>query len=347
MARSTLETVVYVSNAGSKEVWVLAMNRTNGELDLIDKTPVPGNDTPSPTSMPLALSPNRRFLYAALRSEPFTVASFAIDKGTGKLRHLGDAPLEASMAYIVTDRTGRWLLGASYPQGKLTINPIDPAGKVEPLPSQVVADRPKAHCVLVDASNRFVYCAVLAQDIILQLKFDPAIGMVSPNTPDSIGTKAGAGPRHMAFHPNGRFLYLLTETTATIGAYAVDPGNGTLKELQFVDTLPAGFKEQPSAADLHVTPDGKFLYGSERKTSTLTGFRIDPEKGTLSPIGRFPTETTPRGFAIDPRGKFLLSAGLASHHLTVYAIEANGALNPKQQYAMGQMPNWIEFVDLR
>jgi 6-phosphogluconolactonase len=347
MAQSTPETVVYVSNAGSKEVWALAMNRATGELDLIEKTPVPGNDKPSPTSMPMALSPNRRFLYAALRSEPFTVASFAIDPASGKLSLLGNAPLEASMAYTVTDRTGRWLLCASYPQGKLTINPIDAEGRVEPLPSQVVADRPKAHCVLVDGTNRNVYCAVLAQDLILQLKFDPVIGMVSPNTPGSVSTKKGAGPRHMAFHPSGRFLYLLTETTATIGAYAVDPGNGTLKELQFVTTLPPEFTDQPSAADLHVTPDGKFLYGSERKTSTLTGFRIDPEKGTLSPIGRFPTETTPRGFGIDPRGKFLLSAGLASHQLTVYAIEADGRLTPKQQHAMGQSPNWIEFVDLK
>src|SRR5580704_1367138 len=347
MAQGTPETVVYVSNAGSKEVWVLAMNRASGELDLIDKTPVPGNDKPSPTSMPMALSPDRRFLYAALRSEPFTVASFAIDKGTGKLSHLGNAPIEASMAYTTTDRTGRWLLCASYPHGKLTVNPIDGDGKVQAPPSQVIADRPKAHCVIVDASNKYVYCSVLAQDIIMQLKFDPATGALSPNTPDSIKTKEGAGPRHMAFHPSGRFLYLITETTSTIGAYAVDPANGSLKELQFVSALPAEFKDQPAAADLHVTPDGKFLYGSERKTSTLHGFKIDPEKGTLSPIGHFPTETTPRGFGIDPRGKYLLSAGLDSNHLTVYAIEANGALNPKKQHAMGQMPNWIEFVDLK
>jgi 6-phosphogluconolactonase len=112
--------------------------------------------------------------------------------------------------------------------------------------------------------------------------------------------------------------------------------------------FPIEFKgEKPSAADLHVTPDGRFLYGSERRTSTLTGFRIDPENGTLTQIGRFPTETTPRGFGIDPRGRFLLSTGLASNHLTVYAIEANGALNPVKRHAMGQMPNWVEFVDLR
>ena len=120
-----------------------------------------------------------------------------------------------------------------------------------------------------------------------------------------------------------------------------------MKELQFVDTLPPEFKDKPAAADLHVTPDGRFLYGSERRTSTLTGFRIDPEKGTLTQIGRFPTETTPRGFGIEPHGKFLLSTGLDSNHLTVYAIEANGTLNPVKQHAMGQMPNWVEFVDLR
>ncbi len=347
MAQSSPETVVYVSNAGSREISLLSMNRKTGNLELIDKAAVPGSDKPSPTSMPMALSPDRRFLYVALRSEPFTAASFAIDRTTGRLSHLGNAPLDDSMAYATTDRTGRWLLCASYPGGKLTVNPIGADGRVWAPPQQVVRDRPKAHCVLVDSSNRFAYCAVLAQDVILQLKFDPATGAVSPNMPESVGTKKGDGPRHLAFHPNGRFLYLITETTARIGAYAVDPKSGTLKELQFVDTRPADFKEQPAAADLHVTPDGRFLYGSERRTNTLTGYRIDPEKGTLSFVGRWPTETTPRGFGIDPRGRFLIAAGLESNHLTVYSIERNGALRPIEQQAVGQMPNWIEFVDLR
>jgi 6-phosphogluconolactonase len=348
MAQGTPETVVYISNAGDASVYALAMNRATGDLEVIDKVPIPGADKPSPTSMPMALSPDRRFLYAALRSEPFTAANFAIDKATGKLSHLGNSPLDAAMAYATVDRTGKWLLSASYPQGKLTINPIAADGKVQAPPTQIVPERPKAHCVLVDASNKYAYCSVLAQDLILQLKFDPASGKVGPNNPGEIKTKPGAGPRHMAFHPNGRFLYLITETTATVGAYAVDKNNGTLKELQFLETAPqGGSKEPPSAADLHVTPDGRFLYASERKTNSLIGFRIDPEKGTLAHVGRWPTETTPRGFGIDPRGKFLLSVGLDSNHMTVYAIEANGALRPIKQYEMGKMPNWIEFVDLK
>ena len=347
MAQAASDTVVFVSNAGDPNIGVLSMNRATGDLDLIEKVPIPGAEKPSPTSMPLALSPDRRFLYAALRSEPFTAASFAIDPASGRLKHLGNAPLDASMEYTTTDRTGKWLLAASYPGGKLTVNPIDGEGRVQAPPTQIVIDRPKAHCVLVDAANKNVYCAVLAQDLILQLKFDPATGMVAPNTPGEIKTKAGAGPRHMALHPSGRFLFLLTETTATIGSYAVDKATDTLKQLQFVDMLDGSFKEQPSAADLHVTPDGRYLYGSERRTSTLVGYRIDPEKGTLSLVGRTPTETTPRGFAIDPRGKFLLSVGLDSHNMTIYGIRPNGGLEPVKQHAMGKMPNWVEVVDLK
>lgn len=348
MAQSSPETVVYVSNAGSKEVFVFAMNRATGDLDLIETVPVPGTDAPSPASLPMAQSPDHRFLYAQLRSPPFPVSSFAIDPASGRLTHLGHTPLADQMAYLITDRGGHFLLGASYAGSKLAINPIGGNGVVQEPPTQVLETKPKAHCVLVDGANKFAYCTNLGGDIIMQLKFNAATGTVAPNTPESVSTKPGAGPRHMAFHPSRRFLYLITETTATIGSYAVDPEKGTLGEVQFVDMLPADVKEPPAAADLHVTPDGKFLYGSERKTSSLAGFRIDPDKGTLTPIGRWPTEKTPRGFAIDPRGRFLVSAGLDSNALTVSAIDPqSGALHDLKHYPVGQMPNWIEFVDLR
>jgi len=348
MADTMPDTVVYVSNAASKEIYVLVMNRDSGDLTLLDKVPVPGTDKPSPSSMPMAVTPDHRFLYAALRSDTFPVSSFAIDRASGRLTHLASTPLQDSMAYIVTDRTGRFLLSASYPGNKLTINPIDANGHIVEKATQIIPDRPKSHCILVDAANKHVYATSLGADTIMQWKFDPGKGTLSSIGPGIIQTRPGAGPRHLALHPNGRFLYLITETTDTIGAYAIDPATGTLTELQFVDALPADFKEQPAAADLHVTPDGQFLYGSERKTSTLAGYRIDPEKGTLSPIGHFPTEKTPRGFNIDPRGRFLFSVGLDSNAMTVYRIDPqSGALTNLKQYSMGQQPNWIEIVDLR
>jgi 6-phosphogluconolactonase len=345
MAQSTPQTLVYVSNAGSKEIFVLAMNQTTGALDLIEKTPVPGTDKPSPASLPMATSPDKHFLYAQLRSAPYPVSTFAIDRTTGRLRHLALIPLVDQMAYLNTDRTGRFLLAASYVGAKLAIYPINDQRIVDPKATQILDTKPKAHCVVIDAANRNVYVPVLGGDIVMELKFDPASGTVSPNGPGQIATKPGAGPRHLTLHPNGKFAYLITETTATIGAYEINPDDGTLKELQFVDTNQ--YKEQPAASDIRVTPDGRFLYGAERKTSMLIGYRIDLGKGTLTPVGRFLTEKTPRGFAIDPRGRFLLSVGMDSGGMTVYAIDqASGELQPVGQYPMGKQPNWIEIVDL-
>ena len=346
MAQGTPETVVYVSNAGSKEVFVLAMNRETGALELIEKTPVPGSDKPSPQSLPMATSPDKRFLYAQLRGEPYPVSTFAIDRTTGRLKHMAATPLVDQMAYINTDRTGKFLLAASYVGGKLAIYPINAQSIVEAKPIQIIDNHPKAHCVVVDAGNKNVYVPVLAADNVLELKFDSATGTVSPNGSGQIATKTGAGPRHLTLHPNGRFAYLITETTAMIGTYAVDPESGLLKELQFVETNE--YTEQPAASDIHVTPDGRFLYGAERRTSMLIGYKIDPNKGTLTQLGRFPTEKTPRGFAIDPRGKFVLSVRMGSGGMTVYRIDqASGELKPIGHYPMGTQPNWIEIVDLK
>lgn len=342
------DTVVYVSCAGSKAVRILAMDRTTGALAPIETAAVPGTDQPSPSSMPLAVSHDRRFLYAALRSEPYCVSSFAIAPATGRLTHLSTAPLVDSMCYLVADRTGHFLLSASYPGAKLAINPIDAEGRAGGEPTQVIATPPKAHCVLLDPGNRFCYATSLEADLVMHWQFDETLGVLSPEEPHAIATPPGNGPRHLAFHPNRRFLYLLTETTARLAGYAIDTSSGALAEIELVDTLPADFAQKPAAADLHVTPDGRFLYASERRSSALAGFRIDGATGRLTPIGRFPTETTPRGFAIDPRGRFLLSAGLDSDGLRVHPIDqVTGALSPGANYPMGRMPNWVEIVDLR
>ena len=347
MAQAKPETVVYVSNAGSKDIYVLAMNRTTGEMNLIDKTPVPGTDKPSPSSLPMALAPNKRFIYAQLRSPPYPVSTFSIDHENGRLMHVDQMPLVDQMAYLNVDKTGKHLLGASYVGAKIASYPIDALYTVEEKPTQIIDTKPKAHCVFIDAGNKNVYVPVLGGDHIMQFKFDAAKGTLTPNDPPVVATKEGAGPRHFTIHPNGRWGYLITETTAMIGTYAIDKDKGTLTEVAFVDTGDWNKKDSAFASDIHVTPEGKFLYGAVRTTSTLHGYKIDPEKGTLTAIGKWPTEKTPRGFNIDPRGKYLVSVGLDSNGMSVHAIDSqSGELKAAHQYPMGTQPNWVEIVDL-
>jgi 6-phosphogluconolactonase len=159
--------------------------------------------------------------------------------------------------------------------------------------------------------------------------------------------KEKAGPRHFVFHPNGKLVYVIGELDGSVYVFDYDTDTGQLKEKQTVSALPPDFQGKPSAADLHITPDGKFLYGSERTSSTLAGFKVDPANGTLSPIGSVPTEKQPRGFNIDASGRYLLAVGQLSHRMSSYKIDADsGKLTKLKEYPMGKNPNWGEIVDI-
>ena len=338
-------TFVYVGNAESNEVYVLQLDRQNGDLTVVEKVAIPGVDKPG-ISTPMALSPDHRFLYVGTRGEPKIAAGFAIDPATGRLKYVANGPLADSLAYISTDRTGRYLLGASYPGHKVTINPIGPAGTVQPA-SQILPNYPNAHSILADASNRHVLVPSLGNDRVNQFSFDAAAGTLAPAVPPAVEVKAKAGPRHLAFHPTGKFVYVVGELDGTVYVFDYDPAAGRLAEKQSISALPPGFDGKPAAADLHVTPDGKFLYASERTSSTLAGFRIDPATGMLTAIGSVPTEKQPRGFNVDPSGRYLLAVGQLSHALSSYGIDpTSGKLTKLKEYPMGKNPNWIEIVDL-
>jgi 6-phosphogluconolactonase len=338
---SSGQAVAYVANADSRDIAVLKLDRARGTVQTLQTLDVGG------TVMPLALSPDKRFLYAALRSEPFSVASFAVDPKTGALVRIGTAPLPDSMANIMTDRTGRWLFAASYPGHRISVSPIAADG-VAGAPLAVLPTGKNAHAAIIDASNRHLFVTNLGSDQVLQYRFDAATGQLTPNNPPAFKTRAGAGPRHLVIHPDGRHAYLLHELDATVDLLAFDAQRGTLSLVKTWSTLPAGSTVKPWAADLHLTPDGKFLYTSERNTSTLAIWKVDAATGELTLMGHQPTEKQPRGFQIDSTGTWLLAVGQASHQLTAYKIDpATGKLTPRATLPMGENPNWVEIVDLR
>jgi 6-phosphogluconolactonase len=249
------------------------------------------------------------------------------------------------MAFISTDRGGTSLFSVSYGGNKIAVNPIDAKGVVQ-TQSQVIPTGLNAHAIQADPSNRFVLATNLGSDAVLAFKLDAETGRLTPNQSSS-ETKVAekSGPRHFDFHPNGKFVYLLHELNAALIAFGYDADKGQLHDLQHASALPPGFDGKPWAADLHITPDGRFLYASERTSSTLAGFRVDAATGHLTAIGSVPTEKQPRGFAIDPSGRFLAAVGELSDGMTVYAIDqTSGVLSKLASYPVGKKPNWVEFV---
>ncbi|MBL8384205.1 MAG: beta-propeller fold lactonase family protein [Burkholderiales bacterium] len=339
MSPAPSRTFAYVACADSREILVLELNGASGELALTQRVPAGG------LVMPLAVSPDRRYLYAGLRSAPYRVAAFAIDPASGQLSPRGHGALPDSTPYIATDRTGRHLLAASYGGHKVAVCRIDDGGTPADA-HQVLDTEPNAHAIVPDPSNRFVFVPCLGAHAVMQFRFDEAGGTLTPNDPPRTTVRHGAGPRHFIFHPDGRTAYLLNELDATVCVFAFDADAGTLAPVQTAEAMPAGHPERPWAADLHLTPDARFLYASERRSSTLAAFAVDA-RGRLGPARHYATEREPRGFAIDPSGRYLLCVGQASHAMSVHAIDpADGSLVELRKYATGRNPNWVEIVSL-
>ena len=339
------ELLAYVSCADERAIVTFAMDRDTGALIRRASTPVPG-PTGSGMSMPLALSPDRRVLHAAVRIAPFPCSSFGIDPATGALSHLGAANLDDAMAYILVEPSGKNLLCASYPGAIATSHPIAANGGVTSPARQVIDTPLRAHAIITDAAGRWAYVPCLGGDVVLQLALDAATGLMTQV--GRMRTHAGCGPRHMRLSPCGRFAYVLGELDATIIACTVE-AKGHLAAIQTVATLPRGFVvpngKRIMAADLHLTPDGRFVYASERLSEILSAWRIGPG-GTLVPIGSIATDPMPRGFAIDPSGRFLLCGSQTTGAVRTYAIDAAaGALTHIGTTQAGANANWIEFLE--
>jgi len=343
---------VYVSNAEDGDIGAYVL-QPDGSLKVLDRV---GAGKPVG---PLAVTPDRRYLHAAVRSKPFTVHSYSIE-ANGALTPMGLAPLAESFAYISTDRTGRYLFGASYGGNLVGVNPIGADGKVGE-PSQVIPTARNAHAIVVDNTNRFVYAPHLGTDQVFQFLFDEKAGRLTSNTPPLVQVKQGTGPRHLRISADNRFAYVLGELTATVTTFSIDAKTGLLTELRSISALgpdsklgvgmPRGPAAPPRdtsndiwASDLHLTPDGRFLYAAERTGSTIGTFSVDGSTGTLTWLASTPTEKQPRGFAIDPTGRYLVASGEKSGTLSVHAIDANGALGLLGRYPSGKGSNWVEIV---
>lgn len=323
---------VYVSNALSGDIHVMQWADTR-RLTLTSTCVVgagPG---------PICISPMTERMYVAKRGEPNSLVCLQLDRTHGQLNLLYEMPLTARMCNLRIDRTGRFLLAVSYHSHSLTVCPLTPA---QPAASDhtVMSTLRHPHAAVFSPDNRFVLVPCLGDDGVMVFGFDESRGQLTLHT--QWQARAGSGPRHLCFHPEGQWLYLLNELDATLDVLAWDAAQGTLQHMQTLNTLPSGFTGKPWAADIHVSADGQFVYTCDRSSSTLAVFKADAQRGALTWLAHVPTELQPRSFALDVDGRHVLVAGQKSNHLGVFERDAQtGLLTLTQRLATGEEPGWV------
>ena len=320
-------------------------------------------ETTSPSF--LAVHPNQRFLYAANEVANFNgtkggaISAFSIQSDTGQLTLLNQQSSGGSgPCHLVADRSGRFVLAANYGGGSVSMHPIQKDGRLGEASTFIQhqgssvnpqrQDGPHAHFINTDIYNRFALACDLGLDKVLVYIFNPAKGSLVPNDPPSAAVKPGAGPRHLAFHPRGRYVYVNNEIDSTLTAFAYDPTRGSLKELQSITTLPEPVKGN-STAEVEMHPSGKFVYCSNRGHNSIAVFAIDQASGKLTLVEHQPTQgKTPRNFAIHPKGKYLLAANQDSDDIVVFRIDPkSGRLSSIGRTVEVPSPVCLKFVPLK
>jgi len=317
----TSEIWVYVgtyTTGESEGIYVYRLDSASGALIPADVTT--GIDNPSF----LAIHANRRCLYATNEVHEFA-------------GHPGGAvsafTYGASPCHLIVDRTGQYVIVANYSAGSVTVLPIKEHGELGPHTDLAQhrgkgihptrQEGPHAHSVNADPGRDRLLVADLGLDRIVLYRLDRQRGVLMPCQVPWAATRPGAGPRHMIFHPTGPYLYVINELDSTVSVFSYDVAQGALREIQWITTLPDGYRGHNTCADVHISSCGRYLYGSNRGHDSIVVYRVDPHDGRLSVVTHVSTRgRTPRNFGIDPNGRYLLAANQDSDSITTFRIDA-------------------------
>jgi 6-phosphogluconolactonase len=351
VGRASAGQLLYLASTQEKTIVAYEVNPATGRLTKKFSVDLPGN------AGPMAFSPGSDFVYAAVTGLEHGKAAVVTLKraADGSLTILATAHIRSRAPYIRADNSGRTLLAAHYGAGDVTTYRIKDGICTAELLDHKVTEK-TAHCVEVDPSGKFVFVPHTAPNKVYQFRLDDATGKLSPNDPPFVaGPDAGHlyhQPRHYAHHPKLNLAYTSNERGGGITAWAFDPQKGTLTKLQTLSTLPPSYSGASAAADIKITPDGRFAYVSNRDLTkrkegevpkdTLAGVSLDPETGKMKLIGYYPTAHFPRSFCIDSTGNFVFVAGQQAAAMIAYRIDQKtGELNKLAVYETGGVPIWV------
>ena len=308
----------------------------------------------------LAIHPTQKYLFAVIESggkKSGAVASFALDPKTGALTKLNEQSAGGGgSCHLVVDAAGKNVLVANY-GGSVAVLPIGPDGKLAPASDSIrhtgrVFDPqrqggPHPHSINLDKGNRFAIVPDLGLDRVFVYKFDPIHGKLTPNDPPATKLKDRSGPRHFAFHPDGKHAYVINEINCTVTAFDYDADRGTLTEIQTVPTMPIAVEARHSTAEVEIHPSGKFLYGSNRGHDSLAVYTIEPGTGRLKLVEYEPTRgMTPRHFAVDPTGSYVLAENMSGTIVVFRVNPETGALNTTGRLIEVPQPCCVMFVPI-
>jgi 6-phosphogluconolactonase len=335
-------------NGTAKGISAFRMN-TVGQLH-----PVAENDGIESPSF-LAIHPGYQYLYAVNESSA-SVSAFSLDAQSGKLKLINQQPTQgAAPCFVTTDKTGKFVLIANYSGGNVLVFPVGPGGRLEAAsdnvqhtgsgPDKSRQEGPHAHSIWVDPTNQYALACDLGLDKVFIYQLDLAKGKLISHSEGIV--HPGAGPRHLDFHPDGKHIYVINELDATLCTFTWDSEHGTLEEVQSLSTLPAGVDGPKSCADVHIHPSGKWVYGSNRGHDSLVIYSVNGNTGILSLIGHEPTRgKTPRNFAIDPTGQFLLAANQDSGDIVTFRIDAQSGKLAYLATTQTPTPVCLKFLSL-
>lgn len=334
----------------SEGIYVYKFNSATGEFKQVSIA----RGTANPTF--LAISSDYRFLFSVDGTKSDSVKSFSIDQSSHELTLINSQSLAGSFGacHLEVDKTGRWLIVGNYGSGSVSVLPVQPDGTLGSVSQTIKHEgksidperqqKPFVHSVNIDPGNKDIFVPDLGTDKIMTYRLNVETGQLTSGRIPYTSVTPGAGPRHFTFHPNGMFAYVINEMLATITGFSYR--DGELKTIQTVNCLPDDYKGLKWAADIHISPDGKFLYGSNRAHESLGIFSIDQLTGQLTFVGhQYVNGKTPRNFAIDPTGNFLLIANQDSDNITIYKRDMKtGKLTFTNQEILVSMPVCLKFI---